>query len=92
MDEKPHSKSRVAPAMIVAGALCALLVGYAWSYLSTDGWDATSNGDVMRIRELQSKAACTLFSPAARIEAIVSGVPVIVRSNYSPTDYDFYEP
>lgn len=63
--ERP--KSRLAPAMIVAGFLCAVLGLYIAGYLScqSGGWGTIS------YRQVTAEWETTLYAPAAWVESLI---------------------
>jgi hypothetical protein len=78
-------KSRVAPALIVAGILCAVPAVYLACYLRL-GWRPTPIGSEVR-RAYFSRWQALVFIPAAAIEARAKGVEIELWTN-SDTGYE----
>jgi hypothetical protein len=77
-----HPNSRLAPALIVAGMLCALLGVYVAGYFlcQTDHiW-----GDFARDRSYATIWHCRVFSVAAWVEAKTTGFTVCLRVSDRP--------
>jgi hypothetical protein len=81
--DRPRPKSRLAPAMIVAGAILAVFLFYALGYflgsevspLSPLG--IANNKKPYRLRTFDGKWQCALYAPAAWIESVALGVRIL---------------
>jgi hypothetical protein len=78
MDEKPRPKSRLAPALIVAGVLAAILTCYGAGYLSLSDKLPNASGGIARL--FRSRWQAWAFVPAAVVEAKVSRIEVELNS------------
>ena len=77
-----HAKSRLAPALIVAGMLCALLGVYVAGYFLCQTGHV--GGDFARQRDYATIWHCRIFSGAAKVEAKTTGFTVILGVSDRP--------
>lgn len=90
----PRPKSRLAPAMIVAGSVVAVvlvggyLLGYLWG--TQTGFD---QGAGYRIRKFSAKWQCAIYIPAARAESALLKLAVYLcyeDRGPIPIDQEYY--
>jgi hypothetical protein len=81
--EGNRRKSRLAPVLIVAGAVCALLAVYVAGYLL-----GRQNSSVYCFN---AKWKCMLYWPAGRLESLLVGAPVHLCYPIGPNQYTPYE-
>ena len=75
-------KIRLVPAMIVASVTsCTVLAVYVLSYVF--GCNVTSHPHV-KFRTYRTPAQVVLFTPAARVESALLGIPIELR-DFSPS-------
>jgi hypothetical protein len=70
-----HNKSRLAPVLIVLGALCAALAVYVAGYFLTSKF-FPSDGMRGHTRTFNGEWQWKIFSPAARLESVWMGQKV----------------
>lgn len=66
-------KSRLAPALIVAAILCAVLVAYIAGYFT---FSDLSEVPGMRLRTFNAEWQAFMYAPAAWLESMITGEPV----------------
>ena len=81
-----RSKSRLAPVLIVAGFLCAILALYAFSYAVATRRFQQSTG-ISRV--FSANWQVSVFAPAAAIEAKIKGVEVWLCIETGRDQYGF---
>ena len=83
---QPRPQSRLAPAMIVAGVLCAVLVAYVSGCVLSQ----RSRGFEVRHRRFRTKWQCVFYVPAVRAETILTGLTVHVGHDSGVGTYTYY--
>ena len=69
---EPRPKSRLAPAMIVAGILFAMLAGYVGGYFAFSEGPTLDNG----VRLFNGPWQALIYAPATRVESWITGEQV----------------